>query len=133
MYFLFDELGLIVVIIGCFFGGFMPFFILLLLTPEAREHIKTRIMGGIIVDRFYDTGQEDYLHAVPKSGEGQYIAGKNSLGMRQIFVKPRMEAPFAAKAFFLNGIRRPKYFCYAGKTPMVNAETLMAIEVAEAQ
>lgn len=137
MWFLFDEIGLLIVIVGCFFGGFMPMFILLLLTPEARTHIKARIMGGIIIDRIFDTGQEDYLHAKPMSNEGQYIAGKNQWGMRQIFIKPHMldasEPRFSVKPFFLEGIRRPKYFCYAGKVPMVNAETLMAIEVAEAQ
>jgi hypothetical protein len=132
MYFLFDEVGLLIVAIGCFFGGFLPLFILLMLTPEARQHIKCRIMGGIIVEKFWDSGQCEYVVATSKGGEGQYIAGKNAFGQRQIFVKPRMDTPFMTKPFLLSGMRRLKYFCYAGKTPIVNHETLMAIETADA-
>lgn len=132
MYFLFDEIGLLIVIIGCFFGGFLPLMILIMICPEAREHIKCRVNGGIIVELFYDTGQCEYVVAKPKGGEGQYIAGKNVFGQRRIFVKPRMQARFMDKPFLLSGMRRLKYFCYAGKTPIVNHETLLAMNVAEA-
>lgn len=133
MYFLFDEVGLLIVAIGCFFGGFLPLLILLLLTPEARQHIKCRIIGGIIVEKFWDSGQCEYVVAKSKGGEGQYIAGKNAFGQREIYVKPRMDAPFMTKPFLLSGMRRLKYFSYAGKTPLVNHETLMAIETADAR
>jgi len=131
MYFLFDEIGLIIVLIGSFFGGFLPLMILLMLTPEARAHIKCRVTGGIIVEKFYDTGQCEYVVAKSKGGEGQYIAGKNAFGQREIYVKPRMSAPLITKPFLLSGMRRLKFFAYAGKTPIVNHETLMAIETVE--
>jgi hypothetical protein len=132
MYFLFDEVGLLIVLVGSFFGGFLPLLILLMITPEAREHIKCRIMGGIMVLKFWDTGQCEYTVAQEKGGEGQYIAGKNKFGQREIYVKPRVPAPFMVKPFLLKGMRRLIYFCYAGKTPIVNPETLMAIETVEA-
>jgi hypothetical protein len=132
MYVLFDEVGLLIILVGSFFGGFLPLLILLMITPEAREHIKCRIMGGIMILKFWDTGQCEYTVAQEKGGEGQYIAGKNKFGQREIFIKPRMATPFMVKPFLLKGMRRLIYFCYAGKTPIVNPETLMAIETVEA-
>lgn len=132
MFFLFDEIGLIIVIIGCFFGGFLPLLILIMICPEARQHIKCRVTGGIIVEKFYDTGQCEYVVAKPTGGEGQYMAGKNAFGQREIYIKPRMPTPFMTKPFLLSGMRRLKYFAYAGKVPIVNHETLMAMSVVEA-
>ena len=132
MWFLFDEIGLIIVIVGCFFGGFLPLLILIMICPEAREHIKCRVSGGVIVEKFYDTGQVEYVVAKERAGEGQYVAGKNAFGQREIYLKTRIGDRFMTKPFLLKGMRRLKFFAYAGKTPIVNHETMLAIEAVEA-
>jgi len=130
MYWLFDDYTLIFVLAGTFLGGFLPLFIMLMKCPEARQFLKCWLTGGVIISSADDSGQIEFK--VAKSlGAGQYRAGKDQYGKREIYITPRINNPFITKRFMLKGIRRPLFDNYAGKTAIVNKEVLAAIEVAE--
>jgi hypothetical protein len=132
MFYLFDDTSLLIVIFGMFMAGFLPMLILLMLCPEARQHLKCRITGGLMVLACDDLGAAEYLVAKPKGNEGQYMAGKDRYGQRQVLVKPRMGSGIVSKFFMLTGMRRPIAIWYKGKVTLASPETLAAIEVAEA-
>ncbi len=132
MMYLFSDANLLTVIVGCFFAGFLPLFLIILMTPEARSFIKYRMSGGLMVDSTDDSNQTEYVVAKPYGPEGQYIGGRDKFGRRRIFVKPRTETGIMTKISILKGLRRPIVRHYAGKTVITSTETLAAIEVTEA-
>lgn len=131
MLFAFDEIGLLVVIAGCFMGGFLPLMVIVGMTPEAKTFIKSKLSGGIIISKTSDAGYREFICAHPYGTEGQFIAGTNKFGQREIYVKPNTTDPLFSKTFVLKGIRRPIFDAYEGKTVMVPASVLAAISAVE--
>lgn len=131
VYFMFDLVNLAIVIVGCFMGGFLPLMILIAKCPEAKEFIKCMVSGGVMIDKINAAGQREYVCAKPYGNEGQYIAGRNEFGQRQIFVRPQTADSSFGKANMLVGIRRPIFSAFTGKTVMVPASVLAAIAAAE--
>ena len=129
-YFLFDEIGLITILVGGFLGGFLPLLIMVLRCPEARAFIKAQTSGGVVICTSDDAGTSFEI-AKPFGSHGQYISGKNQFGQRKIYVHPKMEASAFTKSFILKGIRRPIFF-HGGRTVIVNPNVLKAISVADA-
>jgi hypothetical protein len=126
----FDELGLAIIIGGPIALGIIPLLFILAKNPEARAFITAWLKARVVIFQCDDSGQATVKTARALS-EGQFIAGKNVYRQREIFVTPRINNPFVSKRFVLQGIRRSIFFNYAGKTALVNPETLAAIEVAE--
>lgn len=131
-FYVFDDPTLMFILLGTFLAGFLPLLIMFIRCPEARAAVKCWLQGGVMIDSADDSGQEELIVA-RHLGEGIYLAGKNKYGKRRIFVIPRISNPFITKRFILKGIRRPIFHHYAGKTAIVNAETLAAIEVTETE
>lgn len=131
-YFMFDPIGLVIVIAGCFMGGFLPLLVLIARCPEAKIFIKCQIGGGVVISRTNAAGQRDFVIAHPLGTEGQYIAGKNVFGQREIYIRPQTNNGQFNKSFILSGIRRPIFDAFSGRTVMVPPSILAAIEFAEA-
>ena len=130
-FFMFDPIGLIIVIAGCFMGGFLPLLVLIGRCPEAKTFIKCQLGGGVIISETNAAGQREFVIAKPLGTEGQYISGKNEFGQRKIFIRPQTSSGQFNKSFILSGIRRPIFDAFTGKTILVPATILAAIEVAE--
>src|SRR4030042_6089073 len=116
VYFVFDLANLAIVIVGCFLGGFLPLMIMIAKCPEAKEFIKCMVSGGIMIDKINAAGQREYVNAKPLGTEGQYIAGRNEFGQREIFVRPQSVDNVFGKANMLDGIRRSLFSAFMGKT-----------------
>ena len=130
-FFMFDPIGLIIVVVGSFMGGFLPLLILICRCPEAKTFIKCQYGGGVIISETNMAGQREFIIAKPLGTEGQYISGKNKFGQRKIFIRPQTNSGQFNKSFILSGIRRPIFDAFTGKTILVPATVLAAIEVAE--
>lgn len=128
-YFLFDDAGLITIVVGCFLGGFLPPLIMILRCPEARAFIKAQVSGGVVICSSDDAGTSFEI-ARPFGSHGQYISGKNQFGQRKIYVHPKLETSAFTRSFILKGIRRPIFF-HGGRTVIVNPNVLKAIAVAD--
>lgn len=131
MFFMFDEMGLLIVIIGCFMGGFLPLLIIVGMTPEAKVFIKSKLGGGIVISKTSDAGYREFVCAHPYGTEGQFIAGPNKFGQREIYVRPDSTDPLFSRSFVLKGIRRPIFDAYEGKTVLVPPSVLAAIALVE--
>lgn len=112
-------------------GGFLPLLILIGRCPEAKTFIKCQLGGGVIISETNAAGQREFIIARPLGTEGQYISGKNKFGQRKIFIRPQTSSDQFNKSFILSGIRRPIFDAFTGKTILVPATILAAIEVAE--
>jgi len=130
-FFMFDPIGLIIIIAGSFMGGFLPLLVLVGRCPEAKTFLKCQLSGGVIISETNAAGQRDFVIAKPLGTEGQYISGKNEFGQRKIFIRPQTNNAQFNKSFILSGIRRPIFDAFSGKTILVPASVLAAIEVAE--
>lgn len=131
MYIIFDIISVAIIMVGCFLGGFLPIIILVVRCPEALTFLKCQLSGGIIISKSNAAGQREFVVAYPLGAEGQYIAGKNKFGQREIYIRPQTNNGQFNKSFILSGIRRPIFDAFSGKTIMVPPSVLAAIEVAE--
>ena len=131
VWFVFDPFSLIEILLGCVAAGFLPLFIIIMLTPEAKTFIKSKMTGGIIISKSNDAGYREFICAQPYGSEGQFLGGKNAFGQREVYVRPQSSSPLFSKSFVLKGIRRPILDAYEGKTVVVPASVLAAIQVAE--
>jgi hypothetical protein len=131
MWFVFDPMSLIFVIAGCFMAGFLPLLVIVGMTPEAKTFIKSKMTGGVIISKSNDAGYREFICVQPYGSEGQFIGGRNAFGQREIYVRPQSSSPLFSKSFVLKGIRRPILDAYEGKTIVVPASVLAAIQVAE--
>lgn len=132
-YFMFDPIGLSIVIFGCFMGGFLPLLVVIGRCPEAKTFIKCQLGGGVILSRTSASGERSFSVIWPLSKEGQYISGPNAFGQREVYIRPQTTSGQFNKSFFLTGIRRPIFDAFSGKTVLVPPTILAAIKIAETE